>query len=137
MNKQEEAKLADDDEALYHSVLGLLDALPDYESRCIVVINWAKYVMLTRAEVMKPGLDIATLNAFRKLCIEFAGHIISLPDIMVESLNGHAPCGRCKQCIAEGVKPPADESPVNEPVVVVIKVVERPTEPTVKGEQAN
>ena len=95
MTQSKEAE-TDDREAVYYAVLATLDSLPTHEARSMVVMNWVKYVMLTRANEVTPGAETDLAPAFSFLCTEFALDVLGLPALYRARGNFECDCSRCK-----------------------------------------
>lgn len=104
----EETIVAVDSEAIYYSVLPLLDDLSHPEQR-LLMLNLVKYVLLGQSKDYPPQESI---DDYRRNCIAFAKMVLGLPAQFVESIReemeqaraeGHVPCGHCKVCTAVGV----------------------------------
>lgn len=110
----DEAEVIKQSEAIYSSVLGLLDELPSYEARALVVINWVKYVALSRADDLCPNKGEDAIAKFRLLCIEFAMKTVTLPDMLEEEQRSRCICPRCEARRSRAERPtepaPKDEA---------------------------
>lgn len=118
-NKQYEAELTEDGEAVYYSALSSLDELPSHGMRAIVVLNWVKYIVAQLTDQMVPKEESNLAPVFTMLCGEFAEMVLELPETFADQLDA-PPCGVCPACIAAR----SDLS-------------ERPTEPAPKDETVN
>lgn len=108
-----EAEVIKQSEAIYSSVLSLLDELPSYEDRALVVINWVKYVTLSHADDICPGNGEEAISKFRLLCIEFAMKTVTLPDMLEEHNRSRCTCPRCEARRSRAERP-TEPAPVDE-----------------------
>ena len=86
-------------EAVYYSVLSLLDELPGNRERELVALNWAKYVLLTRASDVSARSNTTITEAFSILCGHFALNVVNLADMYKKDTHDLAPCGKCDACL--------------------------------------
>lgn len=87
------------DEAVYFSVLSLLDELP-LPARKIVAMNWVKYVLIAEAAQQSPIENRVSMGVLSDLCLDFAQHVVMLPSVYMSKLKDHPPCGLCEHCLA-------------------------------------
>jgi hypothetical protein len=99
-------------EAVYYQALTLLDGLRDHAARRNVVLNWVKYICLSRASEITPPERDSLLPAFCLLTADFACHVTELPDRYPRDLDRDR-CGKCPTCVAAGIQPPEAKEAIN------------------------
>ncbi len=99
----------DDVAAAYYATLQTFDELPTYNKRALLLMNFAKYVLMEEAEARNPGEEVTNgdmLETFTKLTNTLCANVLDLIPAYLEHLGAPHACGKCPECVARGVAGP-------------------------------
>ncbi len=100
----------DDVAAAYYATLQTFDELPSYNKRALLLMNFAKYVLMEEAEARNP-LEAHPTNAdmvetFTRLTNTLCANVLDLIPAYLEHLGAPHACGKCDMCRAAGIQAP-------------------------------